>query len=194
MELMTKQVKDKNKERVIIFLDGSNFYHRLKDPELDLRQLLGFDYKRFAQWLAHRRPIVDCIYYVGLVRKEPGNPKSEELVRNQQRLFAFLQKQDWKIKTGYMMKHDKDYKEKGVDVKLAVDILDMAYQDKYNTAIIVSSDTDLIPGIIRAKELGKKIEYIGFSHKPSFAMQRYANLSRLLSKIELEQFLPKTLL
>ena len=69
----------------------------------------------------------------------------------------------------------------------------LKHQNKYDTAIVVSSDTDLIPGIIRAKELGKKIEYIGFSHRPSFAMQRYANLSRLLSKIELEQFFPKTL-
>ena len=180
-------------EKVVIFLDGSNFYHRLKDPELDFKQLLGFNYKGFADWLAHGRKIVDCIYYVALVRKEVGNVKSEELVKDQQKLFANIQKQDWEIKTGYMMKHDEDYKEKGVDVKLAVDILDMAYQNKYDTAIIVSSDTDLIPGIIRAKELGKKIEYIGFSHRPSFAMQRYANLSRLLSKIELEPFLPKTL-
>lgn len=180
-------------ERVVIFLDGSNFYHRLKDSGSGFKQLLGFDYKAFAKWLAHGRQTIESIYYVGLVRKEAGNFKSEELVRNQQKLFALLQKQNWKIKTGYMMKHDKDYKEKGVDVKLAVDILDMAYQDKYDTAIVVSSDTDLIPGIIRAKELGKKIEYIGFSHRPSFAMQRYANLSRLLSRIELEQFFSKTL-
>lgn len=181
------------KERVIIFLDGSNFYHRLKDPELDFKQLLNFNYKEFARWLAYEREIMSCIYYVGLVRKEKGNLKSEELVRNQQRLFANLQNQGWEIKKGYMMVHDKDYKEKGVDVKLAVDILDMAYQNKYDTAIVVSSDTDLIPGIVRAKELGKKIEYIGFSHRPSFGMQRYADISRLLTKIELEKFLSKTL-
>jgi len=132
-------------------------------------------------------------YYVGLVRKEKGNLKSEELVRNQQRLFANLQNQGWEIKKGYMMARDKDYKEKGVDVKLAVDILDMAYQNKYDTAVVVSSDTDLIPGVVRAKELGKKIEYIGFSHRPSFGMQRYADISRLLTKIELEKFLSKTL-
>ena len=191
---MIEMKKSENKKkRVIIFLDGSNFYHRLKDPELDFKQLLAFDYKKFAQWLAHGREIVDCIYYVALVRKEAGNIKSEELVKDQQKLFANLQKQSWKVKTGYMMKQNEDYKEKGVDVKLAVDILDTAYQDKYDTAVIVSSDTDLVPGIVRAKELGKKIEYIGFSHSPSFAMQRYANLSRLLSKVELEQFLPKTL-
>ncbi|MFA5742833.1 MAG: NYN domain-containing protein [Candidatus Paceibacterota bacterium] len=191
--MLEKDLEDK-KERVIIFLDGSNFYHRLKDAELNLKQLLGFNYKKFSEWLAHGRNIVKCVYYVGLVRKEKGNPKSEELVKNQQRLFASLKNQGWEVKTGFMMVHGRDYKEKGVDVKLAVDILDMAYQDQYDSAIIVSSDTDLIPGIEKAKERGKKIEYIGFSHIPSFGMQRYANLTRLLSKIEIEQFLPKTLL
>jgi len=187
------EVKNNIDKRVVVFLDGSNFYHRLRDNELDLKQLLGFNYKRLAEWLAGGRTIVHCIYYVGLVRKENGNSKSEELVRNQQKLFANLKNQGWEIKTGFMMVHDKDYKEKGVDVKLAVDILDMAYQNKYDTAIIVSSDTDLIPGIERAKELGKKIEYVGFSHKPSLAIQRYASLTRLLGKNELGQFLSKTI-
>src|SRR4030042_2672204 len=181
-------------EKIIIFLDGSNFYHRLKDKELDFKNLLNFNYKKFAEWLSYGRLTINCIYYVGLVRKEKGNSKSEELVKNQQKLFANLKKQGWEVKTGFMMVHDKDYKEKGVDVKLAIDILDMAYQNKYDTAIVVSSDTDLIPAIVRAKELGKKIEYIGFSHRPSFAMQRYADLSRLLGKIELQQFLDRTLL
>ncbi|MFA4890505.1 MAG: NYN domain-containing protein [Candidatus Paceibacterota bacterium] len=178
-------------ERVIIFLDGSNFYHRLKDQELDFKQLLSFDYRKFSEWLAHGRIIVSCIYYVGLVRKEKNNSKSEELVKNQQKLFSLLKNHGWEVKTGFMMVHNKGYKEKGVDVKLAIDVLDMAYQNKYDTAIIVSSDTDLIPGIIRAKELKKKIEYIGFSHRPSFAMQRYADINRLLSEIELGQFFPK---
>ena len=149
-------------EKVIIFLDGSNFYHRLEDKELDFKNLLNFNYKKFAEWLSYGWFIVNCIYYVGLVRKEKGNPKSEELVRNQQKLFTNLKKQGWEVKTGFMMVHDKDYKEKGVDVKLAIDILDMAYQNKYDTAIVISSDTDLIPGIVRAKELGKKIELESF--------------------------------
>jgi len=179
------------KERIIVLLDGSNFYHRLKDRELNFKNLLEFNYKEFAKWLAEKRKIVACIYYVGLVRKEAGNPKSEKLASNQQRLFAYLKNQSWEIKTGYMMKHDKDYKEKGVDVKLAVDILDFAYQDKYDTAIVISSDTDLIPAISRVRELKKKIEYIGFAHRPSFGMQRYANISRLLTKSDLEIFFKK---
>lgn len=66
-------------------------------------------------------------------------------------------------------------------------------QKSQNERVIVFLDGSNFYHRLRDPELGKKIEYIGFSHRPSFAMQRYANLSRLLSKIELEQFLPKTL-
>ena len=182
-------VKTGKKERVIILLDGSNFYHRLK--EIGLERFLKFDYRKLAQYLAHGRVIQECVYYVGLVRKEKGNKKSEELVRYQQKLFAHLQspQQNWVVKTGYMMKHDKDYKEKGVDVKIAVDILIKAYRNEYDTAIVVSSDTDLLPAITSVRELGKKVEYIGFSHNPSFGIQKEATESRLLTKFEISQFL-----
>lgn len=188
---MKKQLKKKSdgKEKVIIFMDGSNFYHRLRDKELDYKNLSKFKYKALAQWLGQDRKIIECIYYIGLVRKEIGNKKSEELVQNQQRLFSHLKQEGWVIQTGYMMKHGRDYKEKGVDVRLALDILDKAYQGEYDTAIIVSSDTDLIPAIEKAKKLGKKIEYIGFSHRPSYGILNNATTSRLLTDYELKQFL-----
>jgi hypothetical protein len=72
-----KNTSDKtlDKERVTVLLDGSNFYHRLKDPEIGFKQILKFDYKKFAEWLAQKRPITECIYYVGLIKKEKGNKK-----------------------------------------------------------------------------------------------------------------------
>jgi uncharacterized LabA/DUF88 family protein len=51
-------------------------------------------------------------------------------------------------------------------VKLAVDILVAAYENLCNRVYLVSSDTDLLPAIKKAQEKGKKIEYVGFSHKP----------------------------
>lgn len=55
-------------------------------------------------------------------------------------------------------------REKGIDVKLATDLIAGALDDKYDTAIVVSSDSDLIPAIdwIRFR-LKKKVEYVGFS-------------------------------
>jgi len=98
-----------------------------------------------------------------------------------------LQKQGWHAGLSQMLKAD-GYHEKGVDVLMAVDLLIGAYEDKYDTAILVSSDTGLLPAIEKVRLKGKKIEYIGFSHKPSYAMIANSDARRLLIKEELEKY------
>lgn len=175
-----------DKERVFIIIDGSNFYHRLK--ELDLVNLLLFDYEKFAGFLARNRVLFSKNYYIGAIREEPNNSKSKKLMIGQQKLGGKLQKGGWTIKFGHMLKTD-GYHEKGVDVQIAVDILIGAYENLYDTIILVSSDTDLIPALAKARSMKKKIEYIGFSHKPSYGLISHSDIRRLLTKEDLEQFL-----
>jgi len=58
-------------------------------------------------------------------------------------------------------KHKKDGKfifdVKGDDVYLAVDLVSSAYENLYDTAIIVSGDEDFVPAIQKAQKLGKKV-------------------------------------
>ncbi len=70
-----------------------------------------------------------------------------------------------------------------------MDLIVGAVDNHYDTAIIVSSDTDLIPAIKYIKYKKKKIEYVGFSHAPSFGMQKYADLSRLLLPEDVKKFI-----
>ncbi len=179
-----------NEKRVAVYIDGSNFYFKLRSKEIDFSNITRFNYRGFAKWLAQDRKIVSNRYYVGVVRAGENNKKGQELRKEQQRLFAHLTspEQSFEIKKGYLMKSGNLYHEKGVDAQLAVDLLVDAYEDRYDTAIIVSSDTDLIPAVKKVKDLGKEVEYIGFAHQPSFALQRNATLSRLLIKNELKLF------
>lgn len=183
-------VKD---HRVLIVIDGSNFYHRAQ--ELGVSTFIHFDYRRFAEWLAEGRPIAEKIYYTGIIRKIPGNAKSQQLVSDQQRLLAHLESpaRGFRVFRGHVMKQPGQFREKGVDVKLAVDVVLKAVKDQYDTVILVSSDTDLIPAIEAIREFGKRVEYVGFSHRQSFALLKAAASSRLLRKQELEQFLPHRL-
>ena len=87
-----------------------------------------------------------------------------------------------------MLKTDV-YHEKGVDVLIAVDMLVAAYENLCDKIILISSDTDLLPAIDKAKALGKVVEYIGFSHKASHAMIDRCSSSFLLRKSDLESFL-----
>ncbi|MEK7616096.1 MAG: NYN domain-containing protein [Patescibacteria group bacterium] len=184
---MTKQ------ERISIFIDGSNTYFKLRSFDVGLTDLVHFDYRGLGTWLTHGRFIVDCRYYVGVVRAEEGNVKAQALRQEQQRLFAHLlsPSQNFVIQKGYLIKSGGKYHEKGVDVELAVDLLVGAYENLYDTAILISSDSDLVPAVKKVKLLGKTVEHIGFASHPAFALQRHATISRFLIKEEVEPFVAK---
>ncbi|MFH1187470.1 MAG: NYN domain-containing protein [bacterium] len=179
-----------SQKRVAVYIDGSNFYFKMKSPELHFKNLVKFNFRGLAEWLSRDRKIISCRYYIGVVRSKENDKRGQKLRRDQQKLFAHLKspKQNFIIKKGYLMKNDGVYHEKGVDVELAVDLLVGAYENIYDTAILISSDNDLIPAIRKVKYLGKEVEYIGFAHQPTFGLQTVSTLSRLLIKEELEPY------
>ena len=181
--------KKKKQKRIAIYVDGSNLYYKLRD--LELPNITYFRYGNFAEWLARGNKITAKRYYVGVVRAKENDKKGQKLRKNQRRLFNHLSspKEGFVVKRGVIMKNDGVYHEKGVDVKIAVDLLVGAYEDFYDTAIVISSDTDLVPAIEKVKSLGKEVEYIGFAHRPSFGVQKYATITRLLVREELEPFI-----
>ena len=173
-------------ERVAIFIDGSNFYFKLK--ELNIGHLLNLDLGKFAKFIARNRKIVKKCYFIGKVRQD-GTPKSERLFDGQQKLLGRLKNAGYTYKLGYLLKIDGKYHEKGVDVQIAVDMLEAAYEDLCDRIILISSDTDLGPAIQKAKAKGKIVEYVGFSHKPSVAMVSFCSESTLLKKEDLEEMI-----
>jgi len=186
--------QNNKKERVAVYIDGSNFYGYLKDKEIAFPKGTKFNFKEFVNFLVgDNRDIFSKRYYTGVFRNLDGTDKSESLVRGQQKFFSNLKNDGFIIKRGRIMPIDKVYKEKGTDVKIAVDLIVGAVDDLYDTAILVSSDTDLIPAVRYVKYKNKKIEYVGFAHVPSLGIQKYADLSRLLLPEDIEKFREKTL-
>ena len=169
-----------------MFIDGSNFYFKLKD--LKLHRLPNFNFSGFARMLTGDGEIKLATYYVGKVRTD-GSPKAKKMLADQQKLFAHLQKHNFKYSLGYLLKSNRKFREKGVDVNIAVDMLVATYENLCDRIILISSDTDLLPAIKKAREKGKIVEYIGFSHKPSIAMVANCSESKLLKKEDLLPFI-----
>lgn len=183
------------KERVAVYIDGSNFYGYLKDKEINFPKGNKFYFKEFVDFLVgDKRELISKRYYTGVFRNLDGSKKSKNLVRGQQKFFTNIQKDGFIIKRGRIMPLGNLYKEKGTDVKISVDLIIGAVDNLYDTAILVSSDTDLIPAIRYVKYRKKKIEYVGFAHAPSLGIQKYADFSMLLLPRDIERFKEKTLL
>ena len=95
-------------------------------------------------------------------------------------------------------------REKGIDVKLATDLIVGAIDNQYDTAIIVSPDSDLIPAIDWVRHRNKKkVEYIGFSisndnssdnsTKPLISLIKKTDTQRILIESDLTPFIKRGL-
>lgn len=164
-------------ERVSIYIDGGNFYQRLK--ESGVGRGTRFDYSALIEFLLRQRQLRSKRYYVGIVRNHDQSEQSQQRVESQQKFLSGLEKEGFEIKRGRIV-YDHKIREKGIDVKIAVDIVTDAVDNHYDTAVIVSSDTDLIPAIEYVRGRGKKVEYVGFATKPSLGMAHESTLSVLL--------------
>ena len=177
-------------ERVCIYIDGSNFYHYLKDREVAFPFNTGvrFDYKAFADYLVGDRNTISVRYYTGVFRNVDDSPKSAQLLKGQQKFLAQLENDGLTVVRGRILYDGGRPREKGTDVKIAVDLVVGAVDDLYDTALLIRSDTDLIPALRYVRYRGKKLEYVGFSHAPSFGIQKNVDFTRLLLPSDIEVF------
>jgi len=206
-------------ERVCIFIDEGNFYH-LVLRKLSI-QSVDFDFEKFANFLAGDREIIKegKRFYVPTVREKEDEYESKQAMSNQTTLFTRLIKEgNWVIKSSKLktrietIKVDsrvKNYqdilrkgiqkivyersREKGIDVKIAVDLIIGALDNKYDTAILVSSDTDLVPALDLVRyRFNKKVEYIAFSIPKDESRHIYEEtkpIARMIEKTDVVQSL-----
>lgn len=203
-------------ERIQIYIDGGNFYH-LVLKKLNIKEL-EFSFEKLAHFLANGRTITGKRFYVGTVREREGNPRTKEAMSRQTKFLTALSSNQWSINTsklrtrlekiiidervtGYKELLKKGIKqiefertrEKGIDVKLATDLIVGAIDNQYDTAIVVSSDADLVPAIdwVRFRQK-KKIEYIGFSLLDHSKGEPTRPLQTMISKTDIQRILTES--
>ncbi len=155
--------------RVMIFIDGSNLYHVLKQ-NTDKQNL---DYKKFSEKLCGDRELIRTYYY-NIRQESPDNPK---LAESQDRFLSSLYETDYlEVKLGIWKQRGHTMVEKGVDVMIASDLIAHAYEDHYDTAILVSGDADFFPALQVVKDTGKQVEVAAFDSNLSSEAARFSDV------------------
>jgi len=168
------------KERVAIFIDGSNFYHSTKK----LRIVNKINFQKLTNELARGRELIKVFYYNASL-DQGTNPK---IYWEQQKFFNILRKSPKFEVTLCKLRKTKrngkiEYEMKGDDTHLVSDFVGEAYENLYDTAIIVSGDEDFISPIKRVKKLGKKIENAYFNSSSSYNLRNACDCSIKLNEI-----------
>jgi uncharacterized LabA/DUF88 family protein len=167
-------------KKSFVFIDGSNLYHRIKSvADYYLRETnqeygtIDFNFKGFCNLFIKDTDLQGIHYYVGQVKrlnnKDKDALKSEQMYAAQQRLVGYLQKNGIFLRYGKLLHYPDSeiYHEKGVDVKIAVEMIRFARENKFDVAYLLSSDSDLIPAVKEVKTFNKQVVYIGVKRIPS---------------------------
>jgi len=175
-------------ERVMIFIDGSNFYHNLKNLFPD-KKPFDFSFEKFVIFISKNRELLKTNYYnapLDIIQDKDKYMKQQRFFDKIKRLpnFNFILCRMQKRNVGGVI----IYEVKEDDIHLAVDMVKLAYRNAYDTAILVSSDGDFVPAVQAVKEIGKNIENIGFENKFSYHLKQESNKFFKLKKEFLEKF------
>ena len=170
-------------ERIAIFMDGSNFYHNVKDTfNLHDNQI---DFPKLIEILKKDRLLIGIYYYNASLDRG----YNEEIYWKQQKFFDDLRRiPGFHVIPCRMRKVKKpdgtfEFSVKGDDIHLATDMISFAYENTYDTAILVSGDGDFVPAIRKVQKLGKKVENAYFSVSRSDFLRKVCNSSILLDEI-----------
>lgn len=104
-----------------------------------------------------------------------GNLKVGKVFLNQyasEKLIEAIVSQGFEAALGLGGEKDK---ESDVDVYMAVNAMESVFNDKIDTVVIVTRDTDFLPVIQKAKEHGKKTVVVGMEPGFSTALKNAAD-------------------
>lgn len=188
---------------IFVLVDGENFVHRVEEilkkqklikSRADLKKI---DYDVIFGFAKNATKN----YYSTILRMpKPDHPlyKTAEKIRSWQSAWTpYLKFKGVNyVKAGYLRVRDgkkcpkcgettEVLLEKGVDVKIAVDMV--ANAEKGATLYLVSSDTDLLPAITEAKKRGAKVVYVAFEGNEIKLISKYASETKIIKKSQVKR-------
>jgi len=193
-------------KKSILFIDGSNFYHSLKQG----KQLSLFSYKSFYNALSKEFDVSQVFFYDAMKSQpiEPENYSKQQAfheklkkeipnlvlrLRKLKYLFANERVEKAKKIAGFCKNCKKAVeifikeaglsklsKEKGIDIMLVADMIKFAYQNRYEVALLATGDADFTPAVELAQALKKEVINVHFYAGSSNELRNACNSHKLI--------------
>ena len=169
------------KNRILILIDGFNYYHKLKEYQEKYNKCVKWlDYRSLAEsWLSEDDDIGSMeIYYFSAIAHWRG---TESAKRHKTYIEALKTRNvnivlgEFKQKKIHRCKLDEKcdncscspdkkkltrHEEKNSDVNLAITLIEKSLKNEFDKCFVLSADNDFATAITRARELNKNIKVI----------------------------------
>jgi len=188
--------------RRVVLIDGENLNYAIRkylgtqEEKAPREVLTRINYRGLIEEVLETEDIGVVMFFGVRMRKitqdEDLERKTTLGIRNHAKVVSLLQKQKIEFhKVGNLRVRVTDpckkcgsthrhLAEKGVDVGMAVKMLEEANQE--TEIIVVSSDTDLLPAIRAAKRSGAKITFVGYDYMPVLSLAKLADSTRMMTQ------------
>ena len=173
-------------KKVSVYIDGANFVYGLKTLNPKYSDY-HFDFEKFIKSIVGKDDLIDISYYNASL-KQDINPRR---FKEQQKLISRLRKITkckvilCKRQKRFNKDDEEYYTIKGDDISLALDMLNDAWENKYNKAFLISGDGDFSPLLTYVKSKNKEIEVISFEEIASKSLikeaDKYSPINRKLA-------------
>ncbi len=182
-------------QKVVVYVDGFNLYYGLKDISPPVKWL---DVACLVQKLLPKVDIAGIKYFTARVSARSHDPDLP--TRQQVYLRALKTLPSLEIIYGHFLQHtvtmrlatplcSQDYarviktEEKGSDVNIASHLLLDAFHKRYEAAVIISNDSDLVTPIQMVREMGFQVVVLNpHPRHPSHQLRQYATLVKPIRK------------
>lgn len=180
-----------NPSRVAVFIDNSNIYKRISElKKVNKQWVCLYDPLKLAQKLTGNRQLVSINFYCAPPPAHmTATIEGKRRYSVQMKYYAEIQKLPGvEVKFATLQGTGQTLKEKNLDTQLTANMLKMAAQNQFDTAILVSNDADYISAIEPVKnDFGKKVEILYFKGHISTSLWQLADVPR---KAKQSHFVP----
>jgi uncharacterized LabA/DUF88 family protein len=187
----------------VLLIDGENFKGKIKTVFNDAKKgkvvWHEYDFKGLLDKVLKGISIDKKTFYFARIKEhDESKEKSKQLIEEQRLLKTHLENQGFKVVlTGRVRGQMEDgqggkkilvFKEKGVDVKIAVDMVSLACDKKAKEIILGSSDSDLQPAIKEVRDRRVACVYLGFEMQPNKGLSFTTSRTLLIRNSEILEF------
>jgi len=186
----------------VLLIDGENLKGKIRSVfHSDKKRIIWheYDFRGLLHKVLEGMKIDKKVFYFARIKEhDDSKEKSKQLIEEQRLLKTHLERQGFNvILSGRVRGQWEDdvsgkkvliFKEKGVDVKIAVDMVALACDKKVGQIILASSDSDLQPAIKEVTNRKVDCVYVGFESQPNKGMSFTTKRTILVRNSEVLEF------